>query len=229
MPSPLKEQWSEFDWEKELRKDDARVNAYFQELPKYIDLPREDEIIYRRLQRQRHLAPQGGEWPFHDPAEKDPPPDDARMDEEERKKWDEKWLKREGADSYILCGKLARALCTFFAEKSQSPEISGKVMAALAMVGKMMARCTDLIELEPGELPAFRIAVCKRLADDANTLLGYLDEFRTEDVEGEGIVDYVFAGTQEFREQVLDILTNARKPGKHPRFGNDPDTDDIPF
>ena len=31
--------WSEYDWEREIRKDDARVSAYITELPRYIDLP----------------------------------------------------------------------------------------------------------------------------------------------------------------------------------------------
>ena len=34
--NPDKEKWNEFDWELELRKDDARVCAYAADLPKYI-------------------------------------------------------------------------------------------------------------------------------------------------------------------------------------------------
>ena len=45
MASPLQELWNEFDWEKELRKDDERIHTYFRELPSYIDLPNEDELI----------------------------------------------------------------------------------------------------------------------------------------------------------------------------------------
>ena len=35
----------EFEWEKEIRKDDDRVHDYLAELPRYIDLPDEDKVI----------------------------------------------------------------------------------------------------------------------------------------------------------------------------------------
>ena len=28
MPGPLKDYWTEFDWEAELKKDDARISTY---------------------------------------------------------------------------------------------------------------------------------------------------------------------------------------------------------
>ena len=45
MPGPLKDYWTEFDWEAELKKDDARISTYMLELPRYIDLPSEDAVI----------------------------------------------------------------------------------------------------------------------------------------------------------------------------------------
>ena len=59
MPGPLKENWNEFDWERELRKDDARVSTYMSELPRYIDLPDEDGVIMKQIQRRPELIPQG--------------------------------------------------------------------------------------------------------------------------------------------------------------------------
>ena len=44
-----KDQWDEFAWEKELKKDDRRIEAYMQELPRYIDLPSEDDLIMKRV------------------------------------------------------------------------------------------------------------------------------------------------------------------------------------
>lgn len=223
MPSSLKEQWSEFDWEKELRKDDERVNVYFRELPKYIDLPGEDEVICKSIQRRRDLAPHGSEWPFHAPGSEPAEPDDSPETEEERKRWDSEWQKREGAETYILCGRIARDLCTIFSEKSPDVKTSRNLMRALCLVGKMMARSTDLIELEPGELPALRVALCKRLASDANDILGILDSFEPADADSDEILGSAYAGVHEAREQVLDILANARKPQKPPRFGTEED------
>lgn len=215
MTSPLREQWSEFDWERELRKDDERVSSYFRELPDYIDLPGEDEMIYRRIQRKKEPVSHGADWPFHslDGADNDfEGPDDYEDDspeaEEERRRWDEEWQKREGAATYIHCGKIARELAALFAADIKGSVSSAKLMSALCLTGKIMARTTDLIELEKGELPALRIALCKRLASDANQLLGILNEIPP----GRDGLEHVTDLVHEIREQLLDILVNARKP-----------------
>ena len=68
--NPDKEKWNEFDWELELRKDDARVCAYAADLPKYIDLPDEDGVIMTRIQKHPELAPAGGD-PLSNAVESD--------------------------------------------------------------------------------------------------------------------------------------------------------------
>ena len=62
MPGPLKDYWTEFDWEAELKKDDARISTYMQELPRYIDLPSEDAVIMKHIQDKPELVPFGGDY-----------------------------------------------------------------------------------------------------------------------------------------------------------------------
>ena len=62
MPGSLKDNWDEFDWEKELRKDDERVAAYMDELPRYIDLPSEDAVIMKHLKEKPGLVPPDGDY-----------------------------------------------------------------------------------------------------------------------------------------------------------------------
>lgn len=215
MTSPLKEQWSEFDWEKELRKDDERVNTYFRELPRYIDLPGEDDIIYKRIQRRKELVPHDGEWPMRNPGrdeDDDEDDDDSPEAEEERKRWDKEWLTRDGADSYILAGRIAGHLAAVFAACRQEDAANARALVdAMCSVGKIMARVTDIIELEPGELPALRIALCKRLSADTNTILGLIAQVKTgEDEESAGHLEQASEETLAVREQVLNILVKAR-------------------
>lgn len=207
MPSPLKEHWSEFDWELELRKDDARVNAYFQELPRFIDLPAEDEIIYRHIQRKKSLAPTGEPWPMKLPPKEEIPPEEA---EEERKRWDEEWQKRDGASIYILCGRIVRKFCTVFAEKTTSPADAEASIKILTILGRIMARVTDVIELEPGELPALKIALCKRFAADANEILGLIGKLTLTDGETEEILRLAREEVLRLREDALAIISAAR-------------------
>ena len=61
MPGSLKDNWNEFDWEHELRKDDERVAAYMDELPRYIDLPAEDTVIMKHIQEKPGLVPTDGD------------------------------------------------------------------------------------------------------------------------------------------------------------------------
>lgn len=209
MPSPLKEHWSEFDWEQELRKDDARVNAYFQELPRFIDLPAEDEIIYRHIQRKKSLAPTGEPWPAKLPPKEELPPEEAE-EEEERKRWDEEWQKRPGASIYILCGRIVRKFCTVFAEKATCPEESESVVKILTILGRIMARVTDVIELAPGEMPALTIALCKRFVADTNEILGLMEKLGTTDEETAEILHLAREEMLHLREDALAIIRETR-------------------
>ena len=207
MPSPLKEHWSEFDWEQELRKDDARVNAYFQELPRFIDLPAEDEIIYRHIQRKKSLAPTGEPWPMKLPPKEDLSPEEA---EEDRKRWDEEWQKRPGASIYILCDRIVRKFCTVFAEKTTTPEEAECNVRILTILGRIMARVTDVIELEPGEMPALTIALCKRFAADTNEILGLMEKLGTTDEETAEILHLAREEVLHLREDALAIIRETR-------------------
>ena len=81
MTSSSQDLWDEFDWERELRKDDGRIHTYLAELPSFIDLPGEEDLIYKRIQRHEELVPHGGVWPA-DPWGQDP---DDRMKDPRQK------------------------------------------------------------------------------------------------------------------------------------------------
>ncbi len=195
---PLKEQWTEFDWERELRKDDARIHAYFQELPGVIDLPKEDEIIYGAIRKQKKLAPADGNWDFQT-ENSDAIPRMEDMDEEERKQLEAEWMNREGTWAYILCCRLARRICALFAagETGLAP--------AVGLLGRMMARMMDLIEMEENEYPALRIALSKRFLADTNDLLGLLRQCRIP------VTDDLNIGVLTLRNELIALQQNARE------------------
>lgn len=212
MPSPLKEQWSEFDWERELRKDDERVNVYFRELPKYIDLPGEDEMIYRKIQRRRDIVPYGMDWPDQMPSRTDLKENESPEAEAERKKWEDEWQKREGAAIYIACGRIARAMGALFAEKTSDPQTENFVLQTQCLTGKIMARVTDILEMDPEEMPALRIALCKRLHSDFNGIIGLvLESLPEKDAECVEILIFVRNIAMDCREEVLRIMDHARE------------------
>jgi len=48
-------QWTILDWEEQFRMEEANICAYFEEIPKYVDLPDEDELIISRLKERKLL------------------------------------------------------------------------------------------------------------------------------------------------------------------------------
>ena len=52
-----KPEWSEGDWEKEICRDEGRINRYFHDLPVCIDLPDEEEFIFADIASIPELIP----------------------------------------------------------------------------------------------------------------------------------------------------------------------------
>ena len=158
----------EFDWEKEIRKDDDRVHDYLAELPRFIDLPDEDKVISKRIRRR------GSTW--EDFAE---PPDDDYDDDYDDVPEEDFARHRDGSDVYTAASKMAIDLTEYFAvEKDQAAARS--MMRALTLLGKLMARALDILRLEDGDLIAFRVALAKRFLADLNDLIGEYEKFPEE-------------------------------------------------
>ncbi|MBR7107524.1 MAG: hypothetical protein IKC89_03810 [Lentisphaeria bacterium] len=49
--------WNEFQWEEEIRRDERRISGYFRELAACLDLPDEEELIFGQLSSQMDLVP----------------------------------------------------------------------------------------------------------------------------------------------------------------------------
>ena len=155
----------EFDWEKEIRKDDDRVHDYLAELPRFIDLPDEDKVISKRIRRR------GSTWEdFSEPSEDDYDDECDDVPEEDFVRH------RDGSDVYTAASKMAIDLTEYFAvEKDQAAARS--MMRALTLLGKLMARSLDILRLEDGDLISFRIALAKRFLADLNELIGEYEKF----------------------------------------------------
>ena len=208
MPGPLKDYWNEFDWELELKKDDARISTYLQELPRYIDLPSEDAVIMKHIQERPELVPFGGDYRDSSLAGLF----DGNADYEKEVSFGEDWQKRDGAEFYIVLGRLARLWAQHFALLSGRDEtVAG--MRILALYGKLMARSADIIDMDEEEYPALRIAIVKRLLADVNRLLGEFRLFGSR-FSGSGTkADFHFEHLMLLREKMLKLLEKYRSHG----------------
>ena len=188
----------EFDWEKEIRKDDDRVHDYLVELPRYIDLPDEDKVISKRIRRR------GSTWEDFGPA--DDGYDDDYDDEDDIP--EEDFIRhRDGSDVYTAASKMAIDLTEYFAVE-KDPETAKSMMRALTLLGKLMARSLDILRLEDGDLISFRIALTKRFLSDLNDLIGECEKF-PEDVR-----DYFLKDAFTMRDDALAKIRQYRRDMK---------------
>ena len=209
MPGPLKDYWNEFDWERELKKDDARISTYMSELPRYIDLPSEDAVIMKHIQERPELVPFGGD--YHDSSLAGL--FDSNTDYEEDVAFGEDWQKRDGSEFYIVLGRLAKLWAQYFALLSGRDEtVAG--MRILALYGKMMARSADIIDMDEDEYPALRIAIVKRLLADGNLLLGEFRRFGLQFPRSAARTEFHFEHLMLLREKMLNLLMKYRSPEK---------------
>jgi hypothetical protein len=183
----------EFEWEKEIRKDDDRVHDYLVELPRYIDLPDEDKVISKRIRRR------GSTW-----DDFDAPSDDDYDDDYDDVPEEDFVRHRDGSDVYTAASKMAIDLTEYFAvEKDQA--VARAMMRALTLLGKLMARSLDILRLEDGDLVSFRIALAKRFLSDLNELIGEYEKFP------ETVRDSFLKDAFTMRDDVLEKIRSYRR------------------
>jgi len=197
-----KKKRNEFEWEKEIRKDEARINAYMKELRNFIDLPSEEEMIMKKMQKQPELIPQNAEWENgHLP--------DIFDDMDEDVFFSDDWQKKDGADSYILLEKIAYQWCVI-----QAAELKGELIAdgmkIICFFGKIMARTADILDVETEEMPELKIALAKRVISDLNSLIGLLKDVAEKNTRLVRVVISHIEHLQGIREKLIDIIEKMR-------------------
>jgi len=210
MPGSLKDNWDEFDWEKELRKDDERVAAYMDELPRYIDLPSEDAVIMKHLKEKPGLVPPDGDYAgtFLDNI--------FEEDIESEADFTEDWQKKDGAEFYIAASRLSRLWAQFYAVQTD-PRFTIPAIRILCLYGKIMARSGDLIDMADDDFVPLRIALVKRLLADVNDLMGMFTSLREtfpDEADCVETADFHFEGLLTFREKLFSLLKKYRTAAK---------------
>ena len=198
-----KKKRSEFEWEKEIRKDEARINAYMKELRNFIDLPNEEEMIMKKMQKQPELIPQNAEWENSHFSEMfDDMDDDVFFSDD--------WQKKDGADSYILLEKIAYQWCIIQAAELKS-ELIADGMKIICFLGKVMARTADILDVETEEMPELKIALAKRVISDVNALIGLLKDIAEKNTRLVRVVITHIEHLQGIREKLIDIIEKMRE------------------
>lgn len=194
----------EFDWEREMRKDEMRINTYMKELPKFIDLPDEESVILKKMQSYPDLIPPDSEWGTYMSGSSD----DFDVDDDAPE--DENWQDRDGADIYMTFTRLSYHWAIVFASSIRK-DCTVQAMRILCQYGKLIARAADILDVEAEELPSLRLALSKRLIAETSAMMKDMKDLSSNQPEISQLTTAHTDKLQELREKLLDLSEKIRR------------------
>jgi len=202
----FRKNWDEFTWGREIRKDEMRICGYFRTLPSCLDLPGEDEMIFKRLMAQPELVPTGvadpermlkEEFEF---ADEDPEPDND--------------VRRCSYDAERRVRNLVVEWNMYTAYKFPADDLR-KVMPLTCAFGKLLSRIFNYTDTEEAEDTLnLRISLLKRMLADINEVLEKLDLCCSEGLINHTELARFQHSLNLVREYTVDLIRDLRSGEK---------------
>lgn len=184
-------QWTVLDWEDQFKIEEANICAYFEEIPKYIDLPDEDELIISKLKERKLFLEDG-----------------VLLESVSEFDFEEEFLEEElsaGKYSplYYEIGKIAELFCDFLACSDNFDRFCG--LGILYAAGRMVSTHLNIVQLENNEFPELKRALLKRQFFLLNKIIGFLEgeKLRMSSLS-EHIEDFIVK-FHNIREKFVDL------------------------
>ena len=188
---------SEFDWEREIRRDERRISKYYRELMYCLDLPGEEEIINEQLTGHCTDPVPAGKYgdalnnrrffDRDDDDEEDQPP-------------------RPYSPLVTLVDRLAAEWCAASASMLDDRLfISGGISIACAYA-KLLGRIADFADADPVREKTLRISLLKRAVADINDLAGAFQEIDGWQSSVREIAAHQIDELSLLRERLTDML-----------------------
>jgi len=201
---PFHRHWDEFQWEKEIRRDERRISGYFRELAACLDLPAEEDLIYGQLSSQSDLVPSAAQndalrnWiSAHD--------DDADEEEERPRRATVSGTVDE-LDSLCVQWNL-------LASRRLRAELQLPGLGITCAFAKLLARTADFLEPERNcEIPLL-ISLGKRALQDLGDLkirLEYLARFQKSMLPE---ISFFLSRLARIRETLVIRIETLRQDG----------------
>ena len=192
---------SEFDWEREIRRDERRISKYYRELMYCLDLPGEEEIINEQLGghcADPVLAGKYGDalnnrrfFDRDDDDDEDQPP-------------------RPFSPLVTLVDRLAAEWCAASASMLDDRLfISGGISIACAYA-KLLGRIADFADADPVREKTLRISLLKRAIADINDLAGAFREIGNWQGSVREVAARHIDELSLLRERLTDILSEKK-------------------
>lgn len=207
---PAHNDWNEFQWEAEIRKDELRISRYFKALAGCLDLPGEEDLIYKRLMAQPELVPTGVDASAA--VMRDIFEGAQAGDEEEEGEWEGSggdWRRKPGAEACRRIEYLAGEW-NVLAAALETPERMVRALGVSCLFGKLLSRVYSLTDGDGDAPPSLRVSLLKRVLADINDLLGALGQWNADRHVSRERLDWLSDQLQHFREAAIDSLNHYR-------------------
>ena len=197
--------WDENAWCREIRKDELRIAGYFRALIGCLDLPGEDDMIFKRLMSQPELVPTGVTDPYRTLK--------SEMDAwKEENDLEEEALENRRAHTMDVSRRVRKLAIEWnlLAAADWGKYSSGKLLEITCAFGKLLSRLYNLEEtdIEPETLN-LRISLLKYSLADLNALVEAIMEFQNS--SNNNILPERFVEPLAFvRENLLDRMRELR-------------------
>ncbi len=195
------ENWNEFQWENEIRRDERRISCYYRELPDCLDLPGEEDMIFNSLLSHPDLVPTGGSADSLRAWQPEEEEEDGELFEENDR--------RPGSGLIAQLDRLAVEWNTLMVSELR-PDLELPGLGISCAFGKLLARVADFVDTaEPSE-KALRISLGKRSLADLNELAGALQQLGNSQHSLQTHLGLFIELLSHIREHLLELLADSR-------------------
>ncbi len=200
--------WNEFKWDEVLREIDKGISIYFDELPRFIDLPEEEEILMEKML----VCNRGDEYyqilnsifdSFEDTGDNDFDFFSFQADN---------WELRNGAELFREIGDLSEEFAALYASGTAGIDSSDGIFI-LSYYGIILREIIYMLEAPP-DLNHFIVALAKRIHGHINSLAMNLRRLSSEKPETEAILEKHVLMLARLRGRTVELCCSSRNDGK---------------
>ncbi len=193
------ENWDERRWEREIRRDERRINCYFSELETCLDLPGEDEIMFNRLASVPDLIPPGES------------PESLRerfiIREENENQEPERRNHRMPGENIVE--RLDAMATEWNAVISGLPmTLDPLTLGVSCALGKLLARAADFVDTDEKSEHGLKLALGKRCIADIGALSAALENILARRRSLAGTVKKNIAMLEMMKPQISELMNN---------------------
>ena len=180
-----------------------RIRQYFRILPSCLDLPDEEDNIINKLMSQPDLVPSNVNLNAQETSL------DIFFEGDEEHLDISDLKERRYSDVYINLHKLSLEWNIILVhDLRQSLQKSG--LATACILGRLIARSIDIIELEDAQMKQLRISLLKRILSGINDLLGQINSISRQQSTLKARLDIFNQQIHNIREKIINILHETR-------------------